>query len=109
MRKNRFVILLGVIASSFLLLSAQGFDEDQQAIIDEGVEILLAQFVNKQKKRCWDDIVDNASRRVDSLVRAEAIGGRVDAVEKPDRPNKPSRPALKQLPDSLNHGILRKE
>jgi hypothetical protein len=109
MKARRFIILLSTAASCFLLLSSQGYDEDQQAIIDEGVEIKIKEFILRQEKKCWDRAVGEAVIRVDSMVRAGAIESRLDPVAKPDRPNKPTMPPLKQLPDSLNHGILRND
>ncbi len=90
------------------MLSSQGFDEDQQAIIDEGVVIKVTDYIQRQEKKCWDRAVEAAVIRVDSMVRAGAMESRIDPVLKPDRPNRPSRPPLKQLPDSLSHSILKK-
>ncbi len=108
--KNKIILLwLGTIGCAILLLSAQGADEDQQKIIDEGVEIKIEEFIKRQNSRCWEKAVTTAISRVDSMVRAGALESRIDPVEKPPRPNKPDKPAIKLLPDSLSHSKVLKE
>jgi len=109
-RLHAALVLSGTVLCSFLLIGAeQGFDSDQQEIIDRGVEIKIEEYVKRQNDRCWERAVATAVAKVDSMVRAGALESRIDPVVKPPRPNKPGKPVIKQLPDSLNHGKLRND
>ncbi len=101
------MVLMSTVLCAFLLLSSgQGFDDDQQEIINRGVEIKIEEYTKRQEKRCRERAVEEAVTRVDSMVRAGALESRIDPVVKPPRPGKPGKPAIKQLPDSLSHSKM---
>ncbi|RLD22152.1 MAG: hypothetical protein DRI69_02065 [Bacteroidetes bacterium] len=98
-----------ILCAFILLGSDQGFGEDQKEIIDRGVEIKIEEYIKRQDKRCWDRALEEAVSLVDSMVRAGAMGSRIDPVVKPPRPYKPGKPEIKQLPDSLDHSKVLKD
>ena len=105
-RRGSPQLFVTTVICAFLMLSSQGFDEEQQEIIDRGVEIKIEDFIKRQQTRCWERALSTAVTRVDSMVRAGALEMRIDPVIKPPRPDRPSKPAIKQLPDSMSHSKM---
>ena len=106
-RLRSALLMISTVLCAFLLLSSQqGFDQDRQDIIDEGVRIKIEDYVIRQETGCWERAVTEAVALVDSMVRAGALTSRVDPIDKPPRPGKPGKPVIKQLPDSLGHSKM---
>jgi len=97
------------LGAYFFLQSQRDAGDAQQAIIDQGVEIKIEEYIKRQETRCFERAVIDAVSRVDSMVRAGALEERIDPVVKPPRPDKPDMPTIKQLPDSLGHSKMLNE
>ena len=106
-RLNLFIIalLVFVIGTSFDQQSEELNDEE--VIIANGIAIRMQQFRAREYAKCARKALQVAEIRVDSLVRVGVIVPVVDPVKKPPKPHRPVPPDVKQLPDSINHELLR--
>lgn len=98
------ILLLSLL---FSLVACDQSEEERQAIVDRGVEIRIAEFIEKRNQKCREKAVEKAIAISDSLLREEGLTTRIETVEKPPAASKPSMPAMKSLPDSVDHKMLR--
>jgi len=68
--------------------------EDRQDRIDAAVIAKLEERRSLKKSECKKDALVIAEKRVDSILRAEAILIPIDTINKPEIPIKPSAPEI---------------
>jgi len=92
---------------SFLIVSLCiiGCEADTDALIqkmiDDRIENRLSEFVSKEKRRCLEQIMEEATLAADSALRANPILITLDSLHRPPVPSKPQRPALELPRDSV--------
>lgn len=73
-----------------------------QQMIEDEVNLRMERFLESERKRCLQDIMESASRTADSLLRANPILIKIDSLARPPKVPKPSRPAFERPIDSLS-------
>lgn len=97
---------LGLLLAFILLLAAGCSgekDRDQAAVeraIADEVERRLVEYKRIRLEDCQKAVMQEASRRADSILIARARLEK-DTFMKPPKPLKPEKPTLKQLDDTL--------
>jgi len=69
-------------------------DQLAQQLLDQKINERLAQFTSVHLKDCEKDLMNDAIRTVDSLLRMNPILIRLDSLERPPKPVRPSDPAF---------------
>ena len=73
-----------------------------QQMIEDEVNLRMERFLESERKRCLQDIMESASRTADSLLRANPILIKIDSLARPPKVPKPPRPAFERPIDSLS-------
>lgn len=81
-----------------------GETEARKKLIEEGVQIKVGEFRDREWARCIQQARDLAVAEVDSMIRLGARNDAIEPVVKPPKPTKPPKPDMQTLPDSLKKG-----
>lgn len=73
-----------------------------QQMIEDEVNLRMERFLESERKRCLNEIMESANRTADSLLRANPILIKIDSLARPPKVPKPSRPAFERPVDSLS-------
>jgi hypothetical protein len=93
-------ILVLILLGQTACLSHEEFSEEQiNALMQEELLARVDAFVTSHRKRCEDDLFQNAVRQVDSLLLVDAFYKR-DTTLKPHKPIKPEHPVIKTIKDT---------
>ena len=98
---NNWKWLIWILAG-FLLPAWESQEDIQQeveALIEQRVQERRSSFTATIQKNCESQILEEATRIVDSIIIAEARLKK-DNIPKPLRPDRPAVPELKQLKDT---------
>ena len=95
-----YTAIMLLLCSSFLFSCEKKTDKEAiQELIEETAQKRLDDFRRIRMKRCWQDVMEEASRVADSILLEEARLRR-DTLLKPPKPDKPDKPEIKTLLDS---------
>ncbi len=73
-----------------------------QQMIEDEVNLRMDRFLESERKRCLEEIMESASKTADSLLRANPILIKIDSLARPPKVPKPSRPDFERPKDSLS-------
>jgi hypothetical protein len=98
---NNWKWLIWMLAASSLAAceTQEDLQAEVEALIEQRVEERRSSFIATIQKNCERDILEEATRIVDSIIIAEARLKK-DTLPKPPRPDRPEVPELKQLKDT---------
>ena len=108
MKRMLYVISCVVILGALFAFDQQKSPGQEEAVAI-GIEMKVDQFIRKQRSDCRIKAIIIAEQRVDSLMRVWSRNQEIDTLSKPPRPGKPDMPPIRNLPDSLNHDILKEK
>lgn len=91
---------------AMLTLTSCRFDDkaerraEVQALTEDYIEDRIERYREASMRRCREDIMEEAQRRVDSLILLEARGA-LDTLLRPQPLEKPERPQVQSVQDTL--------
>lgn len=95
-----------IIFTLLCVLALPGCGEDDrnqkavQAVIEEEVAKRVQAYRQTRMQRCYEQVLEEASKLADSILILEARLER-DTLHKPPKPEKPEKPEIKTVLDSL--------
>jgi hypothetical protein len=72
-----------------------------QALIQRRVSEKINTFIAKEKEKCRNDLLIEASAAADSTLRANPILIQIDSLQKPPKPIKPPNPSFSRPKDTI--------
>lgn len=113
--RNYFYLTILIFAFFSCTVSSNETNEERKVRIEKAVVKKMEERRRTRMKKCKNDAIAIAERKVDSILLAEAKLTRVDTVGKPDIPSRPEtpvvippkdsteiKPLFEEIPDSLN-------
>ena len=97
-RKTFLLLCIGLISQA--CGEETGSQDQRMVYIEEKVEERMADYKQILEERCQERVLEEASRRADSILLVRARLER-DTVGKPPKPYKPEKPTVKTLIDSI--------
>ncbi len=76
-------------------------DDIAQEIIRSRIESRLGTYIKGEVRKCWEDLLIDASLAADSLIRTDPILVKLDSLQRPPKPVKPSPPLFERKKDSV--------
>lgn len=110
---NKFSIFILYLSASWLILLS-GCNRDKDPTIEElrerEIERRINQFITSNKEECYENALELAIHKADSLLKINAVRYREDDLERPPLPEKPPRNLKPPPKDTIrNIPFLRKE
>jgi hypothetical protein len=80
-----------------------------QQIINDGVEIRVSEFKEREWIECIAQAEQLAVAKADSIIRARARYEAVEPIIKPPKPDRPVKPPTKVLTDTVHTDTIKKQ
>lgn len=96
--------LIGILVLQLLGLSAclsreEYTEAEINAYMQKELETKVTNFIKQHRQRCQDDLLQLATKQVDSILLVDAFYKR-DTTLKPHHPVKPAHPVIKTIEDT---------
>ncbi len=99
-RKSLMGIFLLLLVGLTACLSKEEYTEAQiKAFIQQELDLKVTNFIKQHRQRCQDDLLQLATKQVDSILLVDAFYKR-DTTLKPHQPGKPAHPVIKIIEDT---------
>ena len=94
------IFLLALFTLTGGCIQERDREAEMRALVEQTVRDRIENYKQVRMERCREDMLVEASRRVDSIMILEATLNSGSGA-KPPRPNRPSRPDMRRLDDTL--------